>query len=168
MTDTAAELVKNNHVVAMHYTLKDKEGNVLDTSEGQDPLTYLHGASNIIPGLEKALSGKTVGEQVNVKVDPKEAYGEPNPELVQQVPVQMFEGVEDLAAGMVFQVQANESQPPQRIVIQSVDGDVVTVDGNHPLAGVELHFDVNIVSVRPATETEVAHGHVHGDGQDHH
>ena len=73
-----------------------------------------------------------------------------------------------LAAGMVFQVQANESQPPQRIVIQSVDGDVVTVDGNHPLAGVELHFDVNIVSVRPATETEVEHGHVHGDGHDHH
>ena len=168
MTNTAAELVENNQVVAMHYTLKDKEGNVLDTSEGQDPLTYLHGASNIIPGLEKALSGKAVGDQVNVKVDPKEAYGEPNPELVQQVPAQMFEGVEDLAAGMVFQVQANESQPPQRIVIQSVDGDVVTVDGNHPLAGVELHFDVNIVSVRPATETEVEHGHVHGDGHDHH
>ena len=168
MTNTAAELVENNQVVAMHYTLKDKEGNVLDTSEGQDPLTYLHGASNIIPGLEKALSGKAVGDQVNVKVDPKEAYGESNPELVQQVPAQMFEGVEDLAAGMVFQVQANESQPPQRIVIQSVDGDVVTVDGNHPLAGVELHFDVNIVSVRPATETEVEHGHVHGDGHDHH
>ncbi|HBF09697.1 MAG TPA: peptidylprolyl isomerase [Gammaproteobacteria bacterium] len=168
MTNAAAELVENNQVVAMHYTLKDKEGNVLDTSEGQDPLTYLHGASNIIPGLEKALAGKAVGDQVNVKVDPKEAYGESNPELVQQVPAQMFEGVEDLAAGMVFQVQANESQPPQRIVIQSVDGDVVTVDGNHPLAGVELHFDVNIVSVRPATETEVEHGHVHGDGHDHH
>lgn len=167
MSNATAQKVENNQVVSMHYTLKDQEGNVIDSSEGQEPLTYLHGAGNIIPGLEQALTGKAVGDQLQVKVEPKDAYGDVNPELVQKVSIQMFEGVDDLAPGMVFQVQADENMPPQRIVIQSVEGEEVTVDGNHPLAGVQLHFDVGIVSMREASETELEHGHVHSSSCAH-
>lgn len=160
-TDTAL-LIENNQVVSMHYTLKDDEGSVIDSSEGQEPLTYLHGAGNIIPGLEKALVGQPVGAKLNVRIEPKDAYGEPAPELVQKVDIKMFEGVDDLAPGMVFQVQGSEEQQqPQRILVRSVEGDEVTIDGNHPLAGVALNFDVDVLTVREATTTEVEHGHAH-------
>jgi len=159
-TDTL-QLIEKNQVVSMHYTLKDDEGNVIDSSDGQEPLTYLHGAGNIIPGLEKALVGQTVGAQLNVRVEPADAYGEPSPELVQKVDIQMFEGTEDLAPGMVFEVQGGEQQQPQRILVQSVDGEEVTVDGNHPLAGVALNFNVEVVTVRDASDAELEHGHAH-------
>jgi len=153
-------LVGDNLVVSMHYTLKDSEGNVIDTSAGAEPLTYLHGAGNIIPGLEKALVGKTQGDSLQVSVEPAEGYGELQPELIQVVDRAAFEGIDNIEAGMAFQAQSPDGNI-QRIVVRSVDGDQVTVDGNHPLAGADLHFDVEITSVRAATEEEVAHGHPH-------
>ena len=161
MSEDKAQVIENDKVVSMHYTLKDDEGNVIDSSDGQDPLTYLHGASNIIPGLESALTGKSLGDKLEVRVEPKDAYGEPTPELVQTVELKMFEGVEEVEPGMVFQVQAGENQPPQRIMVRSVEGEEVVVDGNHPLAGVTLNFAVDITEIRAASETEIEHGHVH-------
>ena len=153
-------LIGDNLVVSMHYKLTDDDGNVLDTSEGAEPLAYLHGAGNIIPGLEKALTGKIAGDSLQVKVEPAEGYGEVIPELIQTVNKTAFQGVESVEAGMAFTAQSPDGSV-QRFVVKEVDGDEVTVDGNHPLAGSVLHFDVDIVGVREATEEEVAHGHVH-------
>jgi FKBP-type peptidyl-prolyl cis-trans isomerase SlyD len=161
MADKKTQLIEKDLVVSMHYKLSDDEGNVIDTSEGQEPLVYLHGAGNIISGLEKALVGKAVGEKLKVRVEPKDAYGVPVEELVQKVDIKMFEGVEAIEPGMIFQVQASDDQPPQRIMIRSVEGEEVVVDGNHPLAGVALNFAVDITDIRAATDTEIEHGHVH-------
>ena len=153
-------LIGNNLVVSMHYKLTTSEGDVLDSSEGSAPLSFLHGAGNIIPGLEQALTGKVEGDQLQVQVAPADAYGEVQPEMVQVVPLAAFQGVEQIEPGMAFQAQAGDGSTRQ-VVVTAVEGDNVTVDGNHPLAGVELHFDVTVVSVRDATEEEIAHGHVH-------
>ena len=153
-------MIGNKMVVSMHYTLTDESGNVLDASEEDNPLSYLHGANNIIPGLEKALTGKVAEDALQVKVEPAEAYGEKIPELMQTVDKAAFQGVDNLEPGMAFEAQGENGQV-QRVVIASIDGDQVTVDGNHPLAGVTLNFDVKIVSVRDATEEEISHGHVH-------
>jgi FKBP-type peptidyl-prolyl cis-trans isomerase SlyD len=158
--DSMSLLIGDNLVVSMHYTLTDDEGNVLDSSEGAEPLTYLHGAGNIIPGLEKALVGKVAGDSEQVKVEPAEAYGEVMSELIQVVEKAAFQGIESVEPGMSFQAQAADGTV-QHIVVQSVEGEEVTIDANHPLAGVTLNFDVEIVSVREATEEEVSHGHVH-------
>lgn len=154
-------LIGNNLVVSMHYKLTDTSGNLLDSSEGGEPLTYLHGAGNIIPGLESALTGKVAGDNVQATVAPEEAYGESRPEMIQVVPRTAFQGVEEIEPGMSFQAQGQDGEV-QRITVTAVDGDNVTVDGNHPLAGVELNFDVEVVTVREATEEELSHGHVHG------
>lgn len=146
----------------MDYALKDDDGTVLDQSQPGQPLTYLHGHSNIIPGLEAALEGKTSGESVEVRVDPASGYGEPNPALEQVVPRDRFEGVESLEVGMQF--QANTDQGPVSVRVTKVDDDDVTVDGNHPLAGKHLNFDVTITEVRAGTEEEIAHGHIHQGG----
>jgi len=153
-------LIGENSVVSMHYKLTDNDGNVIDSSEGMDPLTYLHGAGNIIPGLEKALIGKVEKDSVTVKVSPAEGYGEVMQELIQTIDKAAFQGVETIEAGMSFEAQGPDGQA-QRVVVKSVEGDQVTIDANHPLAGIELNFDVNIVSVREATEEEKSHGHVH-------
>jgi FKBP-type peptidyl-prolyl cis-trans isomerase SlyD len=153
-------MIGNKMVVSMHYTLTDSDGKVLDTSEGADPLTYLHGAGNIIPGLEKALVGKVADDAMKVEVAPADGYGELVPELMQVVDKEAFQGVEMLEAGMSFEAQGPNGEV-QRVVIAKIEGDQVTVDGNHPLAGVTLNFDVKIVSVRDATEEEISHGHVH-------
>lgn len=153
-------LIGDKLVVSMHYTLTDNEGNVLDSSEGAEPLTYLHGAGNIIPGLEKALVGKVEGDTQQVTVQPAEGYGEVMSELMQTVDKAAFQGVESVEVGMSFEAQTSDGSV-QHIVVSKVDGDQVTVDANHPLAGVVLNFDVEIVSVREATEEEIAHGHVH-------
>ena len=153
-------LIGDNLVVSMHYKLTDNEGNVLDSSEGSEPLTYLHGAGNIIPGLEKALVGKVEGDTQQVTVEPAEAYGEVMPELTQTVDKAAFQGVESVEVGMSFEAQTSDGSV-QHIVVTKVDGEQVTVDANHPLAGVVLNFDVEIVSVREATEEEISHGHVH-------
>lgn len=149
-------------VASIHYTLTDSEGKVLDSSQGQDPLTYLHGAQNIVPGLEKELAGKTVGEKLKVTVSPKEGYGEKDPQLVQELPRSMFNGVDTIEVGMEFHAQTEHGL--QVIEVVGIDGDNVTVDGNHPFAGVELHFEVEVTDVRDATDEELQHGHVHGAG----
>lgn len=151
-----------NSVVAFHYKLTNDAGEVVDSSEGRDPLTYIHGAGNIIPGLEKQLEGRKAGDSLTAHVEAAEAYGEKNPQMIQQVPTAAFQGVESVEPGMQFQAQTE--QGPLLVTVVDIDGDTVTVDGNHPLAGQALHFDVTIDTVREATEEELSHGHVHGAG----
>jgi FKBP-type peptidyl-prolyl cis-trans isomerase SlyD len=151
-----------NRVAYIHYTLKDDAGGVIDSSSGGEPLAYLHGAGNIVPGLEKALEGKQAGEKLSVKVAPDEGYGVRDEALVQQVPRRSFQGVRDLKPGMRFHAQTQ--QGPVAVTVTQVLGDMVTVDGNHALAGVALNFDVEVTRVREATPEELMHGHVHGPG----
>lgn len=153
-------------VVSFHYTLTNDRGEILDSSNGANPLAYLHGAGNIIPGLEKALLGKIAGDKLNVTVAPAEAYGERDARLVQDVPRRAFQGIKDIKAGMSFTAEGPHG--PTRVVVTRVSGDMVTVDGNHPLAGETLTFSVEIAEVREASEEEMAHGHVHGAGGHHH
>jgi len=155
--------VNDNCAVSIHYTLTDDDGQQLDSSTGQEPLEYLHGANNIIPGLEKALSGKAEGEQVQVTVPPEEGFGEVNPELVQSVPREAFQDVDEVKPGMQFGVQGPEGQV-QRVTVSEVQDDTVTIDGNHPLAGQVLHFDVTVEKVREATSEEIEQGHT-GEAQ---
>ncbi len=131
------------------------------------PLVYLQGAGNIIPGLEKALEGKAVGDELTVAVEPEDAYGEYAAELVSTLSRSMFEGVDELEVGMQFHASAPDGQM-QIVTIRDLDGDDVTVDGNHPLAGQRLNFQVKIVAIRDASQEEIAHGHVHGEGGHHH
>ncbi len=151
--------VSNQKVVSIHYTLTDNEGQILDTSSGREPLSYIQGMQNIIPGLENALEGKTPGEKVHVVIPPAEAYGERNEELIQAIPRSAFGDIEDIQPGMQFQMETQSG--PLVITVTKTEGDQVFVDGNHPLAGQQLTFDVEIVDVRDATEEEIAHGHVH-------
>jgi FKBP-type peptidyl-prolyl cis-trans isomerase SlyD len=153
-------LIGDKLVVSLHYTLTDSDGTVLDSSKGEHPLTYLHGAQNIIPGLEKALIGKVSGDTLQVVVQPVEGYGDVNPDMIQNVNIAAFQGVEKVEPGMVFEAQAQDGSS-QKIVIKAIEGEEVLIDANHPLAGIVLHFDVDILSVREATEEEIAHGHVH-------
>ena len=153
-------------VASFHYTLTDEAGRVIDSSSGHGPLTYLHGAGNIVPGLEKAMLGRSVGDAFDVVVAPEEGYGEPNEMLVQVVPRAAFQGVEELAVGMEF--QAHTPQGPMSVAIAKIEGDEITVDGNHPLAGRTLHCAIEVTDVREASLEEVMHGHVHGEGGHHH
>ena len=156
-----------NKAVSIEYTLTNDAGDVIDSSAGGAPLVYLQGAGNIIPGLEKALEGKAVGEELTVTVEPEDAYGEYSAELVSTLSASMFEGVDQLEVGMQFHASAPDGQM-QIVTIRDLDGDDVTVDGNHPLAGQRLTFKVKVVAVRDASEEEVAHGHVHGEGGHQH
>ncbi len=158
--------IADQRVVLMHYTLTNDQGEVLDSSQGGDPLAFLQGMGNIIPGLEKALVGKQAGDKLQVKVSPAEGYGERDERLIQQVPRRAFQGIKDIQPGMSFHAQG--SQGPMQVTVTRVIGDMVTVDGNHPLAGESLNFDVEIVEVRAATAEEMSHGHVHGPGGHHH
>ncbi|GJL51835.1 FKBP-type peptidyl-prolyl cis-trans isomerase [Candidatus Nitrospira salsa] len=158
-------LIEKNSVVRMHYTLKDNDGNVIDRSEKSKPLSYLHGAGNIIPGLEKALTGKGEGDSLQVKIEPTDGYGEVDPECIKIIEKSAFEGVETLEAGMTFEAKAPDGTS-QQIIIKKVEGDNVTIDTNHPLAGIILNFDIDIVGVREATKEELDHGHTH-DGHSH-
>ena len=160
-------MIKQNSVVTMHYELKDAQGETLDSSEGQDPLTYLHGAGNIIIGLEEQLAGKATGDNVSAVVSPDKGYGEPVDALIQVVPKEAFGAeVDSIEVGMRF--QAETEQGPVPVVVTAVDDANVTVDGNHPLAGKELHFNVTISDVRDASQEEIDHGHVHGPGGHEH
>lgn len=156
----------DQHVVYIHYTLTNDGGEVLDSSQGGDPLAFLFGAGNIIPGLEKALGGKQAGDKLDVRVEAAEAYGDRDDRLIQEVPRSAFQGVSDIRPGMAFTAQS--SQGPMRVVVTAVSDDTVTVDGNHPLAGEPLNFAVEVTEVRPATAEELSHGHVHGVGGAHH
>ncbi|AUM11822.1 FKBP-type peptidyl-prolyl cis-trans isomerase [Ketobacter alkanivorans] len=151
--------IQKGRVVGMHYTLRNEEGEIIDTSEGREPLVFLQGYGNIIPGLEAELEGKKQGDALDVVVEPEHGYGVKHDQLIQQVPRAAFEGVDDLQIGMQFQAQTEQGPVPIRII--AVEGDEVTIDGNHELAGVRLHFAVSIESIREASEEELAHGHVH-------
>jgi len=158
--------IADKTVVSIHYTLTNALGETIDSSVGQDPLVYLQGAQNIIPGLENALTGKAVGDALQVTVEPAEGYGEIRDELIQEVDRSAFQGVDDIDVGMQFMAQTPWGEQPVTVV--KVEGDQITLDGNHQLAGETLNFDVEVVEVREATTEEVEHGHVHGPGGHHH
>lgn len=158
--------IANRHAVSFHYTLTDDQGNVIDSSDGREPLAYIHGEGHIVPGLEKALEGRSAGDQFKVDVAPEEGYGPRHAELIQVVPRAAFQGVEDLQPGMQF--QGRNDQGSINVTVSKIEGDNVTVDGNHPLAGQTLHFAVEITNVREASDEELSHGHVHGEGGHHH
>lgn len=153
-------------VASFHYTLTDSSGKVLDSSAGQEPLSYLHGSGNIIPGLEKALLGKTIGDKFNVSIPASEAYGLRDDSMVQELPSNMFEGIDKIEEGMEFHAETEHGL--QVVTVTKVVGDNITIDGNHPLAGVDLTFDVEVTAIRAATEEEIEHGHAHGVGGHHH
>ncbi len=157
--------IADKTVVSIHYTLTDPDGDVLDSSRGAEPLAYLHGSRNIISGLENALAGKSKGDTLKVTIPPEEAYGARDDSLVANVPRAQFEGA-DVAIGQQFHTPGPQGQAV--VTVTGVEGDQVTVDGNHPLAGIALTFDIEIVEVRVATPVELAHGHVHGPGGHHH
>lgn len=152
--------------VSFHYTLTDDAGAVVDSSRGGEPLAYLHGAGNIVPGLEDALSGRGAGEQFKVSIAPEQGYGARIEALVQKMPRSMFEGMPGPEIGMQFQAESNMG--PVMVTVIAVDEDSVTLDGNHAMAGATLHFEVEVVAVRAASAEELEHGHVHGAGGHHH
>jgi len=147
-------------VVSIHYTLTNSEGETLDSSAGGDPLSYLHGAGGLIPGLERELAGKESGEQFQATIQPEDAYGDVNPELIQEVPLDALSGIDNLTVGMQLQSQAPDGRT-QILVVDAVGEDTATLNANHALAGEVLHFDVEVAEVREATEEELAHGHAH-------
>ena len=150
--------IANNTVVSIYYTLKDPEGKILDQAPEGHPLVYLHGHQNIIPGLEAALVNKSVGDSVEASIEPEQAYGTVNPALIQEVPREQFQGIATLEVGMQF--QASTESGPVPVVITKVGEDLITVDGNHPLAGKSLNFSVKIDDIREATAEELAQGHL--------
>jgi FKBP-type peptidyl-prolyl cis-trans isomerase SlyD len=151
--------VEKNKVVEIDYTLKDEKGQVLDSSEGRDPLSYIQGVGNLIPGVENALEGKSSGERVQITVPPETGYGVRDDSLVLSIERDKFSGIEDLKEGLRFRMDTPDGQMIFTVV-QIGDGEVL-VDGNHPLAGMTLNFDITIQSVRDATSEELDHGHVH-------
>ena len=158
--------IASNRVVLIHYTLKNDAGDTLDSSSGGEPLAYLHGNGNLIPGLEAELLGRVAGESLNVRIAPRDGYGDIDPALVQNVPRSAFAGIDKIEVGMRFQTQT--AQGPQVSVVTGVSDDSVQMDANHPLAGQDLNFAVEITNVREASHEEMAHGHVHGAGGHHH
>ena len=158
--------IAQDSVVSIHYTLTSDSGEVIDSSSGADPLTYLQGHGNLIPGLERELEGKQSGDKLTVRIAPADGYGEMDDTLIQAVPRAAFAGAPDIQVGMQFQAQSNHG--PRTVTVTKVETDVVTVDGNHPLAGKHLNFAVEIIDVRAASEEELSHGHVHGPGGHHH
>ncbi len=159
--------IENNSVVSFNYVLTNTAGEVIDQSQDGQPLVYLHGAGNIIPGLEKSLLGKTAGDKLNVAVTAEDAYGPYDPEMIQEVPREMFQGVDAIEVGMQFHADTHDGAM-QIVTVKGVTDTMVTIDANHPMAGQDLAFAVEIVEVRAASEEEIAHGHVHGAGGHQH
>jgi FKBP-type peptidyl-prolyl cis-trans isomerase SlyD len=155
-----------DRVVSIDYTLTDAGNNTLDSTGGADPLSYLHGHGNIIPGLEKALEGKSRGDSFRVTIPSAEAYGERDARLIAAVPLDRFQGADAVKPGMRFHAEAPDGSF-RVLTVTQVEGSQVTVDGNHPLAGLDLNFDVTVVDVRKATAEEMKHGHVHSHGPHH-
>jgi len=147
-------------VVTIDYTLKGDNEEVIDTSEGREPLSYLHGHGNIVPGLEKAIEGKTEGDEISVTVEPEEGYGPHRPELVQNVSMEAFAGIGEVEPGMKF--NAESAQGPLIVTVTRIEGEQVTIDANHDLAGKELNFDVTVRDVREASQQELEQGKVAG------
>ncbi len=151
--------------VSIHYTLTNGAGEQLDSSRGEEPMVYLHGAGQIIPGLENALTGKQAKDRFTVTVEPAEAYGERVDAMTQVVSKEMFGEIDQIEAGMQF--HAETSQGMSVVTVTNVEGDQVTIDGNHPLAGETLTFDVEVMDVRTATAEEIEHQHVHSESCSH-
>ncbi len=158
--------IAKDHAVKFEYTLKDDEGAVIDSSDGKTPLAYLHGHQNIVPGLEKELEGKQVGDQFVVTILAADGYGARRDEIVTKVTRQELAGIEGLQVGI--QLQAETPQGMHVFTVVAIEEQHVTLDGNHPLAGQDLHFDVKVIDIRDATSEEIAHGHVHGEGGHQH
>lgn len=154
--------IEQNKVVSFHYTLSNASGTTIESSRGRDPMVYLHGAGNIIPGLEKEMAGKSTGDTFNVTVQPAEAYGERSQDKLQRISAKAFPDAKKLSPGQVVRLQTRRG--PVQATIVKVGRFNIDVDANHPLAGQELTFDVEITDVRDATEEEIAHRHVHGPG----
>lgn len=154
--------IEKDKVVGIHYTLKDNQGNVLDSSVKRDPLHYLHGHGNIIPGLEEELEGKEKDDSINVTVQPEKAYGMHDKNKVYTINRAKFEDPQNVKVGMQFQAQFE--QGTQLLTVIDIKGDDIILDANHPLAGRILNFDVDVVDIRQATEEELEHGHAHGEG----
>jgi FKBP-type peptidyl-prolyl cis-trans isomerase SlyD len=158
--------ITQDQVVSIHYTLRDEGGKIIDSSPAGEPLAYLHGRGNLVPGLERELAGRSVGDKLNVTLSPADGYGEHDPKLVQQVPRRALKGVGNLRVGM--RLSASGGGSGHTVTVTRIAADLVTLDGNHPLAGKKLHFEVEVAGVRAATEAELSHGHVHGPhGHDH-
>jgi FKBP-type peptidyl-prolyl cis-trans isomerase SlyD len=159
---TTSMQISKEKVVSIHYTLRNNQGTVLDSSEGKSPLLYIQGIGNLIPGMEEGLEGKVKGDKLNIKVSPEKGYGVRDEKMIQKVPRSAF-GNQEVKVGMQFHAGNH-----QVVTVTHIGLDSVTVDGNHPLAGVELNFAVEVMDVRNATSDELAHGHVHGPGGHHH
>jgi FKBP-type peptidyl-prolyl cis-trans isomerase SlyD len=158
--------IAKNKVVAIEYSLTDGDGKLIDSSKDHGPLYYIQGIGNLIPGLEAKLEGRTIGDNLKVVIAPKDAYGEKQDSLRQVVPRSQFENADQIEIGMQFEVETEQGELVVTVVETTTDS--ITVDGNHPLAGVELHFDVTVKEIRDASAEELAHGHVHGQGGHHH
>ncbi len=159
--------ISQHKVVSIHYKVVDADSaEMIDTSEGGEPMTYLHGARNIIPGLEQALEGKSVGDEIEVTIAPADAYGEYSDDRIQKVPIEAFEQMEKVEPGMMVTAQSEHGQV--NLMVVEVDEATVTVDANHPLAGKSLKFDVRVEQIRDASDEEIAHGHVHGPDAHNH
>ena len=159
--------ITSQKVATIDYTLTDDQGTLIDSSKDGEPLAYIQGIGNLIPGLEEALEGKSAGDELSVSIQPDQAYGKRDEELLQAVPRTHFDGVDELQVGMQFRASSEDGD--ERVVtVVEVGDEQVTVDGNHPLAGQILNFEVKIVEVRDATQEELDHGHVHGPGGHHH
>jgi FKBP-type peptidyl-prolyl cis-trans isomerase SlyD len=161
MTDT----ISKDKIVSLHYTLKNSQGEVLDQSDAEDTFDYLHGAQNIVPGLERQLEGKKVGDKLNAVVPPHEAYGERSGEPPQAVPKEHFP--EEIEEGMQLMAEDDKGHAIP-IWVAKIEGNKVFIDVNHPLAGETLHFDVEVKAIRKASKEEMEHGHPHGPGGHHH
>jgi len=155
-----------NKVATITYTLKDNDGVLIDQTDNDAPFAFILGVGSIIPGLEAALEGKRAGDKVSVTIEPAEGYGDRDESMIQVMPKNMFEGVDEVTAGMQFHAQTGEGMSV--VTVTAVEDDNVTVDGNHPLSGITLNFDVDVIDVREPTEEELDHGHVHGPGGHNH
>lgn len=159
-------IVEKNKVVSFHYTLKNSDGAEMESSREKDAMNYLHGANNIIPGLEKAMEGHETGDEFSATIEPEEAYGIRNENNVQRIPLKRLKGIGKVSVGQVLNLQTDKGQV--QVTVLKVGRFNVDVDGNHPLAGQTLTFEVEIMEVRDASEEEAKHGHVHGPGGHQH
>ena len=158
--------INDDMVVQFNYTLRDEKGDVLETNEGHDPIAYLHGHDNMMPGVEKSIEGKEVGEKFTVTLPAAETYGERNEEAEQRVSVKHLQGAKVWKPGMRALINTDQGQ--RQVTIIKVGKFMATVDVNHPLAGRELTFDIELLDAREATAEEIAHGHAHGKGGHQH
>lgn len=154
--------ISANKVVVLHYAVSDSEDTLIDSSYDHNPLSIIQGTGYLIPGLENALEGHETGDKFEVSVAADQAYGQREDNFVQAIPREMFGGIDDLEIGSQLRAETDDGE--QTVIVIAIDDDVVTVDGNHPLAGIDLKFDVEIIEVRDATADELTHGHVHGEG----